>query len=74
MKLIELNEGQFEYEVGDTVKTPFGPGVIKKFVEKTEKDMYYLVLVDEEGRKKHDLDNKPIRMGSFELKGIIKKA
>ena len=74
MKLKELFENKFTYEVGDTVKTPFGPGVIEKELEQTEKDVYFNVrILGSENRKKFKLEDKPYRLGSSSLHGIIKK-
>lgn len=73
MKIQQLLERRFTYEVGDRVKTPFGDGVIVKDLGATEHDHYFGVVFDERVRKANNLPARPIRMGSFEMSGIVQK-
>lgn len=74
MKIQQILESQFEYEVGDRVNTPFGEGVIVKQLNRGEEDdVYFAVVFDDRIRKLYDLPARPIRLGSFQLKGIVKK-
>lgn len=73
MKLKQIAEGRFTYEVGDRVNTPFGEGVIIKDLGATEQDHYFAVIFDDRIRKSFDLPARPVRLGSFQLEGIVKK-
>lgn len=75
MKLQEiLTESRFQYGVGDIVKTPFGPGQIVKDLGADRNDHYYQVAYDAQQRAKFNLEDNPIRLGSFQFSGIIQKA
>lgn len=73
MKLKELYENRFKYEVGDTVDTPFGPGTILKDLGADTNDQYFSIVFSPEITKLHNLQTKAYKFGSFQLSGIIKK-
>lgn len=78
MKLSDLHENMFRYQVGDTVKTPFGPGKIESEAKNPKKgrendDYYSVKIINKDDIKKFDLDKDTYVMGSFEFNGIIEK-
>lgn len=74
MKITTVFKRAFRYETGDLVWTPFGPGTLVQDCGQDEYDHYYGVVFDDEVRMKYRLEDKVHRIGSFELRGIIRKA
>lgn len=60
-KLLETFKNS--YQVGDTVRTPLGIGVIVKELEQDEGDVYFAVKIKDSG--------KTYRLGSFNLAGHV---
>lgn len=70
MKLKDLmTESLFSYQTGDSVITPFGVGVIVTDLGADRVDHYFEVVFDADVRAEHSLEDKPVRIGSFQLKG-----
>lgn len=73
MKLKELCENRFRYEVGDMVNTPFGEGTITKDLGADAHDHHFAVVFGPNVTKLHNLQAKAYKLGSFQLKGIVRK-
>lgn len=70
-----LAESSSMYEVGDLVKTPFGPGLLVGAVEpdRPEGDPHFVVGFSQEIVDKYDMERSTCKLTSFQFSGIIKK-
>lgn len=73
LKLNRLVSGRSQYETGDKVNTPFGPGVIVQDLGQDRHDHYFGIVYDLDVRERFDLEDKIYNFGSFQLSGIIQK-
>lgn len=61
------------YEVGDLVETPLGPGVIMRELGRDEHGTYFSLIMSDVAQKAHGLSNRPYKMNSASFTGIIQK-
>ncbi len=73
LKLNQLTSGRFQYETGDKVNTPFGPGFIVQDLGQDKHDHYFGIVYDLDVREHFGLEDKVYKLGSFQLSGIIQK-
>lgn len=75
LKSLMLCESPFTYEVGDTVNTPFGPGLLVGIArpDSREGDQLFVVGFSQEIVDKYDMERSTCKLTSFQFNGIIKK-